>query len=403
MDNNHLPPDPNWEQLLDQLEAGRQGDKPLSEAQLHQLNELRRLVSVTTEAFQVYGAADVDKGWQKLRSAALERSLIADAPAIAWKQRLWPGMGIWIAATLALVIAGVWFFNGSSVTDQARDQKMVRKDIAPGTFGATLTLADGRKIELDHASNGELDSAAGVTITKSAQGELVYEVKPSNETSAVPAVFNTLSTAKGQTYQVILPDGSRIWLNAASSITYSTHLLQDGKRVVRLRGEAYFQIQKDGAHPFIVESPGQRVEVLGTHFNINSYTDEKRIRTTLLEGSVKVISLETGKSTTIQPDQQAIWDGKNLQVVPVIAEESIDWKEGVFSFEDEGLQSVMRKVARWYDVEIEYRGTAHDRQTFSGSISRSENISQVLKTLSKISSLDFQMENRKIIISSQSR
>jgi ferric-dicitrate binding protein FerR (iron transport regulator) len=180
-------------------------------------------------------------------------------------------------------------------------------------------------------------------------------------------------------------------------------LLQDGKRVVRLSGEAYFQIQKDGAHPFIVESPGQRVEVLGTHFNINSYTDEKRIRTTLLEGSVKVISLETGKSTTIQPDQQAIWDGKNLQVVPVIAEESIDWKEGVFSFEDEGLQSVMRKVARWYDVEIEYRGTAHDRQTFSGSISRSENISQVLKTLSKISSLDFQMENRKIIISSQSR
>lgn len=402
MENNYIPPDPNWEKLLDQLETIQQSGDALSEMQLLQLEELRALVSATTDAFQLYRSMDLDKGWQRLHDEAKARGLITVSEEAEQKYKYWSGLGIWMAAAISLIVFGVWFFSNDGMPGKVKDQNIVLNNIVPGTFGATLILADGRKIQLNNTSNGELGKEAGVTIRKSTGGELVYEIQASNKIAGDSVAINTLSTAKGQTYQVKLPDGSRLWLNAASSVTFSANLLQDGKRVIRLVGEAYFQVQKDDEHPFIVESLGQRVEVLGTHFNINSYADENRIRTTLLEGSVKVTSVETGKSTFIKPDQQAVLEGEKLKVVPVIAEESIDWKEGVFSFEDEGLLSIMRKVARWYDVDVEYKGTQYDKQTFSGSISRSENISEVLKKLSKISNLDFQVERRKIIISNRS-
>jgi ferric-dicitrate binding protein FerR (iron transport regulator) len=303
--------------------------------------------------------------------------------------RLWPRIAA--AASIILMLgAGGYFYYQRHAPKQ---QNQIANDVAPGHQGATLTLANGKKIILTQAVNGRLAKEAGVTISKTANGQLVYNVEGASQGSKI----NTLSTDNGETYKVHLPDGSDVWLNSASSLTYNTTLNDNGKRIVSLTGEAYFEIAKDKAHPFIVHTDKQDVEVLGTHFNINSYKDEPAVATTLLEGSVKVTS-GTNRQI-IKPGEQAINNGAGIKVATVDVDNITDWKDGDFNLNHVDFKVAMRKVARWYDVEIIYDKSVPDDIETGGWISRKQKLSAVLKFIESSGLVHFKMEGKKIYIS----
>nr|WP_068890391.1 FecR family protein [Pedobacter panaciterrae] len=309
--------------------------------------------------------------------------------------KLWRRISI-VAAAVGLIAIGIYFYVAPRIANQ-KDNNNYAADIAPGKQGATLTLANGEKIRLSEASNGQLARQAGVTISKTASGQLTYEFKPNNQVENNLGAINTLTTAKGETYQVRLPDGSLVWLNAASSLTYTAALTERQQRRVKLSGEAYFEVAKDKAHPFVVETRGQEVEVLGTHFNVNAYDDEPAIATTLLEGSVQIIA---GKNLQkIKPGFQAINNNGSIKIDQADIDNVIDWKNGDFYFENADFRSVMRKIARWYDVEIVYDQNVPENITSNGVISRNNKLSAVLKSIEKSGQVHFKIENKRIIVS----
>ena len=335
------------------------------------------------------------KGLTEERMADITAEIYSRLPQPNKSVPLWKR--VVAAAAIATFIFGAGLFYFSKDTKQVdSSQLVIQEDVTPGVWGATLTLASGKKIRLADASSGELANEAGVSITKSANGQLIYNIKGSERE---PNKMNTLSTAKGETYQVRLPDGSLVYLNAASSLTYSASLIQRGKRTVRLRGEGYFQVAKDRSHPFIVESNGQQVEVLGTHFNISAYEHEPDTKTTLEEGSVKVITANANK--TLKPNQQAILYKNSIQIKDVDAEYALAWKNGFFMFNDENLESIMYKVANWYDVEVTFSDPSLKTETFIGTISRFEKISEVFRMLERTDVASFRLEGKKVIISNK--
>ncbi|TZF81550.1 FecR family protein [Pedobacter sp. BS3] len=322
------------------------------------------------------------------------------------------------AAAVILVCAiGLYFWKyPGSKQPLVVNQK---NDIAPGGNKAILTLADGRKISLTDVKDGELAQQSGIRVTKTADGQLVYHV--ADASSAVPLAYNTLSTPQGGQYQVVLPDGTRVWLNAASSLTYPT-TFSGNERLVTLTGEGYFEVakaplipQRGKQHalssrlagrgeawvPFIVMAEGQRVEVLGTHFNINAYPDEEVIKTTLLEGSVKVSKpnsaalLDAG--VKLHPGQQAVLSQVSPTAITVNndinIEEAVAWKNGYFMFINEPVQSIMRKISRWYNVEIVYQDNLKDKALW-GTVSRFKNVSEVLKMLELTGVVHFKIETQ---------
>lgn len=298
-----------------------------------------------------------------------------------------------IAAAVALIALGAYFFNAPRHPKLASSSQTVQNDGAPGKAGATLTLASGKKIRLTDAANGQLANESGIGISKTADGQLVYEIKG---TKSEPDKINILSTSKGETYSIRLPDGSLVYLNAASSLTYTTSLIKHGKRIVKLRGEGYFEVFKDKAHPFVVETDQQQVEVLGTHFNINAYEDEPATSTTLLEGSVKII--KSDKEQLLKPGEQALNNGNTIKVVKINPENSIDWKDGDFYLERVNFKTAMRKIARWYDMEVQYDVTITDDIESGGWVSRNNKLSEVLKALESTGLAHFRIEGRKIYV-----
>lgn len=266
--------------------------------------------------------------------------------------------------------------------------------ISPGRQAASLTLANGKKIFLSDQQAGQVVQEAGLSISKTSNGELVYEVIGSKDQAHG---FHTLTTSNGETYRVRLPDSSTVWLNAASSLKYPVSFKNSSTRVVQLSGEAYFEIYKDRRHAFIVRSRGQEVEVLGTHFNINAYHDEPGIKTTLLEGSVRLKS-ERGASRMLKPGQQAeLTDGK-IKILPADTRSVTAWKDGYFRFRNESLKSVMRKISRWYNVEVVFeKGLPED--TYSGAVARHDNLSQVLEIMEGSNNIHFSIKGRRIIVS----
>ena len=293
---------------------------------------------------------------------------------------------------LAVSITAYYFTTSSDHVDIPGQQY---SHILPGTNKATLTLSNGQKISLDDVANGEIAQQAGIRITKSGNGQLVYTaVKGDN---AIPVAQNTISTPKGGQYQLILPDGTKVYLNAASTLSYPT-AFQDKGRLVELNGEAYFEVAKNKLLPFRVKSGQQTVEVLGTHFNVNAYADEGAIRTTLLEGAVKI---SAGMITqVIKPGQQAILN-KNTADKIVITEVNTDkviaWKNGVFSFENEDLKSVMRQISRWYNVEVIYTGVSSDEKYY-GEISKNSKLGEVFEIL-ELNNVHFDVEGKTIKVS----
>lgn len=329
------------------------------------------------------------------------QDILARRSTLKTERRFWfkPVYRNWaIAAVLCTALFLVFFHAQYRKTDLGNS--ITYADFKPGTEKAMLALDDGTTIDLTEAGNGKLSNRDGILITKTDEGKLVYDVKDTDERIS-ESVFHTLVTPKGGQYKVVLPDGSAVWLNAASSLRFPTHFSAKERRV-ELKGEGYFEIaklmNKKGRTPFIVESRGQQVEVLGTHFNINAYPENNLIKTTLLEGSVKLIK---GKSSCVLiPCEQASLDTSTDQITVeknAEPESVIAWKNGKFNFDEANIKDVMQQISRWYDVEVVYKGDFSD-VLFTGDIARSENANQILKLLKGIHQVDFIISGRTITV-----
>jgi transmembrane sensor len=314
-------------------------------------------------------------------------------------KKMIPARWISIAASILLIVAaGTYFRQRNCKPHQAaiaNQKKRLLNDVAPGGTKALLTLADGTKIVLNEAKNGVVANQGLTRLNKAKNDQLIYETdnKPQNN---APVVYNTISTPKGGQFTVVLSDGSKVWLNAASSITFPT-TFSPSERKVTITGEVYFEVAKNKRLPFRVITSNQTVEVLGTHFNINAYADEGTIKTTLIEGSVKVSS---GKlSAVLQPNQQAdiSANGADIFTIQTVdTEKVLAWKNGGFEFENEELSVIMNQVSRWYDVSVKYDGDVA-KARFTGSISRNVNLSELLKML-KYTGIDFKIEGQTVIV-----
>lgn len=303
------------------------------------------------------------------------------------------------AASILLFIAvGMFYRSGQNETPE----KMAagnRSDVAPGDKKAVLTLEDNTQIILDGMSLGNVAQQTGITVSKTAKGQLVYIVDDKNSLAGEAPRFNTISTPRGGEYQVQLSDGTVVWLNAMSSIRFPTSFTGTERRV-ELEGEAYFEVAENKAMPFRVMSGRQVVEVLGTHFNVAAYSDEQAVKTTLLEGSVKVYLSEGGdRGKVLKPGEQAVLEEgeTRFSVVKADMEEAVAWKNGYFIFADEELKTIMRKISRWYDVEVDYRGIDQNLK-FGGAVSRGRNLSQVLNLLELTDKVKFKVEGRRITV-----
>lgn len=295
-----------------------------------------------------------------------------------------------VAAMVVITLSlGFYFYNFQDKVISGVKQKTAHQESSANNK-ATLTLADGRIISLDEAKNGEIAREDGIKITKTKDGQLVYEGK-----SKIDAL-NSISTPKGGQYQINLPDGTKVWLNAVSSLSYPA-AFNGNKRSVTLIGEAYFEVAKHKKMPFVVRTNGQEVMVLGTHFNVNAYGDESQTKTTLLEGAVKV-KLDNSETTAVlKPGQQTIFKANHLEIAPVDVEEAIAWKDGYFLFQDEDIRSIMRKIARWYDVDVVYHVNVSPKE-IGGRISRHKSLNDVLKMLSSTDKFNFKVEGRRVTV-----
>jgi len=305
------------------------------------------------------------------------------------------------AAVLVLIATGIvlWFSNQQHTVDKPVASGEVEPDIQPHRGAALLTLADGRTIVLDSAANGELASQGGAQIVKLDNGQLQYI--PGNAAAANGEVlYNTISTPAGTQYQLTLSDGTRVWLNVASSITYPT-VFSGKQRSVKVTGEAYFEVAKNKDRPFVAEVNNQfSIQVLGTAFNVKAYGNENNYKTTLLEGSVQIVN-HTGPANPVllKPGEQAqVNQAGNIAVVKNVDQEKvIAWKNGLFNFNNASLDEVMREIARWYDIEVVYEPHIPHLE-FVGKISRDLSLSQVLNGL-KGTGFNFRItEGRKLII-----
>ena len=314
---------------------------------------------------------------------------------IFWKQ---------LAAAAAIVLligTGIWFaLIRTPKTDLVTNTKKttLTNDVGPGGNKAILTLGDNSTIVLDNAANGQLAQEGSSKVNKTKDGELQYQSTKDNKQLSI--VYNTLATPRGGQYQLVLPDGSKVWLNAAASIKFPTAFAGNERRV-EITGEVYFEVAKDPKKPFKVAIPGgAAVEVLGTHFNINAYDDEPAIRTTLLEGSVKIS--KDAASTILKPGEQASLSqsSQKSQTIPVQTvdvDEVLAWKNGLFHFENVDIKTVMRQLSRWYDIEVEYKGTIKNEPLII-EVPRNTTLSEVLKVLETTAGLQLRLEGKKVTV-----
>lgn len=371
----------------------------------------------------------LDQDWNELTSEEIDAleipnyhkilTEIKNKPQpIVRKINVWPRIAIAAASIVVLFTVGLYFYPSNSSAPYTA--VTTNHSITPGENGATLTLSNGKKILVKDALAGKIANELGVKISKTKDGRLIYELSDTKENAVG---YNTLSTTRGEQTQVRLQDGTVVFLNAESSITYPTSFTRVRERKVTMLGEAYFEVAKaakksngqksgESAHiPFIVVAKGQKIEVLGTHFNVSSYPDELTVKTTLLEGSVKVTPLgKAGENVSnqqnsekssafviLKPGEQSVFSNNLLATRTVETDDVIAWKNGEFMFNNETLESIMKKVARWYDVDVIYKNEDVKRKTFFGSISRFANVSDLLNILQRTEAVVFEIKNNQII------
>lgn len=340
--------------------------------------------------------------WEDVLQSILQQEPVR-RPAPVRRMQWWKRVA---AAAIIVIVAGIgtWllWFNKKVPADVVQQPAI---DIpAPITSKAMITLANGQRLYLDSAANGQLAMQGNIKLVKLANGQIAYQTAAGEEMKEMQ--YNTVYNPRGSTViDISLADGSKVWLNAGSSVTYPVAFIGNERRVT-ITGEAYFEVTHDASKPFHVSfgppptggHRGGEVEVLGTHFNINAYDDEEMIRTTLLEGKIKVTELKTQNSKLINPGHQAAIADSRLTIFEnVDLDAVIAWKNGKFMFNEKAeIQTIMRQLSRWYDVEVEYKGAIS--QHFWGSMSRTVNISQVLKKLEMTGGVHFKVENKKIIV-----
>ncbi|OOQ58777.1 FecR family protein [Mucilaginibacter pedocola] len=323
-------------------------------------------------------------------------SRMADVAPQSTARRYW-----WlpVAASILLVSSiGFFYINGQKdkLNNKVKQVAKVSAPILPGTNKAVLILGNGDRVDLNAAANGRIAQAGALTVNKLKNGQLEYgkAVLPDGGSNAI--TYNTIITPRGGQYQVTLPDGTSVWLNSASSLKYPT-AFTGSERHVELTGEAYFEVAKNKQMPFTVDAGKVGVKVLGTHFNIAAYEDDPATKTTLLEGSVKLTGNQT--TLTLTPGQQGVAtkDGHGLTTKTVNVEDAVAWKNGYFSFRKENLQASMRKIARWYDVDVVYQGKMNDK-LLGGSVLRTQSINEILGYLETIGIAKFKVEGRRIMV-----
>lgn len=350
--------------------------------------------------------------WQPILEGILRSDKMQAQSVVIPRRPYFSGKIAWLryAVAIMLVLGIFIFWNNRNISNRAQsslaEEKELDVDVNPGKEGAILTLADGKKIVLDSMGNGVIAAQNGSEI-RLKNGQLSYAITGAIE---MESVFNTIATPKGRQFQIILSDGSRVWLNAASSLRYPT-TFQSKARVVEVTGEAYFEVAQNTRQPFLVQVGHKAVlQVLGTSFNVNAYENEAGIHTTLLEGSLRVIkdSAIINQAGTISPKKQAaiilnprqqaqlidnqLLLNKNADITKVMA-----WKNGTFNFDGAGLEEVMRQLERWYDIEVVYEKGIPDIH-FVGELSREISLAGLLRTL-KASKVQFRMEGaRKLVV-----
>jgi ferric-dicitrate binding protein FerR (iron transport regulator) len=302
------------------------------------------------------------------------------------------------AVILVIIIGGGVYYYSRSHEEVAAElpSATAPADIAPGGSIATLTLSDGRTIALDTAADGSLARQGNTDVVKLQNGQLAYKTASSDKLRAMSETFyNTIHIPRGGQYQVTLPDGSKVWLNAASSIRFPT-AFRGRSREVEITGEAYFEIAKNTNMPFYVKTNGMAVEVLGTKFNVNAYPDEPSIRTTLLEGSVRIRKDRT--TAMLAPGQQADLTTKGNMNIKKDADvdEAVAWKNGLFKLTSSDVGTIMRQLARWYDVEVEFEGGIPSGH-ITGEVPRNTSLLKVLKVF-ETSGIHFRIEGKKIVV-----
>jgi len=311
--------------------------------------------------------------------------------------RLWPRIAV--AASIILVL-GTGIFYIAKPKQQSIQVVERAKDIAPGGTRGILTLSNGKQIILADISKKDTIAQEGsqdeVTIKMDENGVITYVINPDAASSqSDPNSFNTLSTPTGGQYNIVLADGTKVYLNTVSSLKYPTQFKGD-QRVVELEGEAYFEVAKNKNKPFIVKSGNQEIEVLGTHFNVHAYDNELVIKTTLLEGSVAVT--HKNQKAVLKPGQQSnVSENVNkIAIREVDTEAAIAWKNGRFKFDNADLKTVMKQLERWYGIKVEYRGDVSDIR-FNGGTFMNKNLSEVLKVL-ELSNIKFKVEGKTVIV-----
>ncbi len=343
--------------------------------------------------------------WEKVR-AGIEIPVVPDTKIIPRKSFNRKAVAA-ISIIIVLSVSGwmIWKNNSHRQVAQTQVSSDYKNDISPGGNKATLTLANGATVILDSAHNGEITQQGNQKILKLDNGLLAYNKTNSLSASALlktEILYNTIQTPRGGQYAIVLPDGSKAWLNAASSLRFPIAFAKNERRV-ELTGEAYFEVNHDSHKPFKVVIPaspsgegGGEVEVLGTHFNINAYEDEGEIKTTLLEGSVKL--MRSDKSNLLKPGEQGqINKSGAIKIIQdADLEEALAWKNGNFQF-NANIESIMRQVSRWYDVEIVYDGEKVN-QNFVANISRNVPVSKLLRLLQLTNLVHFKIDGKKIIV-----
>jgi transmembrane sensor len=355
--------------------------------------QLRNLIGETLENID---ADDHSSRWSPTTHESLAKIKIALVPE---KRKTVPIYSrTWLRFTVAAILLVGIFASYNRINTRIMEAEIARTEILnpdPKNSKATLTLADGSSILLENVENGTITQQGTTRILKTANGSLTYKILTEKPTEVL---FNKITTPRGGKYQVILGDGTRVWLNAASSLRFPA-AFSGTDRKVELDGEAYFEVAKNSSMPFKVEIAGKgKVEVLGTHFNINAYSDESTLNTTLLEGIVKITGPDTKDGKILNPGEQAqlSQNGKITITKYDDVAQAIGWKNGAFNFNDADVSMVMRQLSRWYDVDIIFEGPVPQRR-FNGEIQLDLKLSQVLKLLEK-NNLHCRLNGKNLIV-----
>jgi len=336
-------------------------------------------------AIDFMNSLSVDAAWKKVSGASkISRSVPVVKSLSSFRKRF-----AWAAAAAAVLAAS--FFIWRTNMDEPVQSSAAPVEISPGGNKATLTLADGKIISLDAIPNGDIAAEGDVQVIKM-DGTLQYN--GANDNAEI--TYNTIQTPRGGKYQLVLSDGTLVWLNAASSLRFPV-TFSNKKRLVELKGEAYFEVKK-GERPFRVSlQNSSQIEVKGTAFNVNAYYDEEMMKATLIEGKINFMNL--GKTQALVPGQQIrlTYKQPEKQVVEdVDVEKEIAWKNDLFIFKGMDVRSIMREISRWYDIDVVYKGKVSP-ETFSGIVSRKSNLSQVLKIMEE-GGVRFEIEGRTIVV-----